>query len=304
MKIQNFKSKINYTGAVALIGLSLVPNLVFADVAVGDSIVSIGANLDQNQRKAILDELDAPQAAEIIEVTNAEEYKYLGDSIPKSKIGNKSISSSMITYTKPGSGLKIEVSDNINFITESTYRNALTTAGVTDAEVKITAPVSVTGTAALTGILKAYEQSSGVKLDENLKKVANQEMVVTQNLQQEVGEKKTDDLINAIKIQMSKNMPENEEQVRTIINSVSQEYNINISDNQVDSLVNLFTKMKNSNVDWDKVANEASKYSKIARDLAGKASDYLSSEKGQQALEKSKGIFAQIIDFIKSFFAK
>ena len=57
-------------------------------------------------------------------------------------------------------------------------------------------------------------------------------------------------------------MPENEEQVRTIINSVSQEYNININDNQVDSLVNLFTKMKNSNVDWDKVAKEASKYSK------------------------------------------
>ena len=51
MKIQNFKSKINYTGVVALIGLSLVPNLVFADVAVGDSIVSIGANLDQKPTK-------------------------------------------------------------------------------------------------------------------------------------------------------------------------------------------------------------------------------------------------------------
>lgn len=303
MNIKFLKSKINYTGAVALIGLSLLPTLVFADAAVGDSFVSLGANLDKNQRNAILDELDAPETAEIIEVTNAEEHKYLGESIPKSKIGKKALSSSMITYTKPGSGIKVDVSDNINYITESTYRNALTTAGVTDAEVKITAPTSVSGTAALTGILKAYEVSNDIKIDENLKKVANQEMVVAQDIQQSVGENKTDDLINAIKVQMSQNMPENEEQVRNIINNVSQEYNINISDNQVDSLVNLFVKMKNSNVDWDKVAKEASKYSKVAKDLGTKASDYLSSEQGQQTLEKSKGIFSKIIDFIKSFFA-
>lgn len=304
MKIQNLKSKINYTGAVALIGLSLIPNLVFADAAVGDNIISIGSNLDQNQREIVLNELNAPKDTEIIEVTNDEEYKYLGEIIPKSKIGSKSISSSMITYTAPGSGLKIDVSKNINYITESTYRNALTTAGVTDAEVKVTAPVSVSGTAALTGILKAYEISSNIKIDENLKKVANEEMIVAQNLQQSVGEKKTDDLINAIKVQMGKNMPENEDQVRTIINSVSQEYNINISDNQVESLVDLFTKMKNSNVDWNKVSEQASKYSNVAKELANKAGNYLSSEEGQQTLEKSKGIFAQIIDWIKNFFAK
>lgn len=304
MKIKNLQSKINYTGAIMLVGLSLIPSAVFADVAVGDSIVSIGANLNEEQRKSILNEFNAPKDAEIIEITNAEEYKYLGESIPKSKIGNKSISSSMITYTKPGSGLKIEVSKNINYVTESTYRNALTTAGVTDAEVQITAPMSVTGTAALTGILKAYEESSGVKIDDAVKKVANQEMVVTQDLQKEVGEEKTNDLINAVKVEMSKNMPENEDQVRTIINNVSEQYNINISDNQVESLVNLFIKMKNSNVNWDKVADQASKYSNAAKDLADKASDYLSSEQGQQTLEKSKGIFSQIIDWIKSFFAK
>lgn len=302
--MKNIKTKINSTGAIVLVGLSLIPNLVFADVAVGDKIVSVGANLNDAQMETVLNELNVPKDTEIIEVTNEEEYKYLGEVIPKSKIGSKAISSSMITYTAPGSGLKIDVSDNINYITESTYRNALTTAGVTDAEVKITAPVSVSGTAALTGILKAYEISSGVKLDENLKKVANQEMVVTQSLEDQVGAQKADDLINAIKVEMSKNMPENEEQVRSIINNISEQYNINISNNQVDSLVNLFTTMKNSNVNWDKVAEQASKYSNVAKDLYGKASNYLSSEEGQQALEKSKGIFAKIIDFIKSLFAK
>ena len=37
------------------------------------------------------------------------------------------------------------------------YINALATAGVKDASVYVTAPFSVSGTPALTGIIKAYE---------------------------------------------------------------------------------------------------------------------------------------------------
>ncbi|WBW49946.1 DUF1002 domain-containing protein [Peptoniphilus equinus] len=288
---------------IAMAGLMLLPASVLADAAVGDSVVSIGANLDTNERSAILDELNAPKDAQIIEVTNDEEHKYLGDVVPAGKIGHKAISSSLITYTEAGSGLDIDVSDKINYITESTYRNALITAGVTDADVVITAPNSVTGTAALTGIMKAYEQTSGAVISDEVKKVANEEMVVSQQLTEEMGEQETNDLINSIKVAMEKNMPANEEQLRTVINNVAQEYHITISDNQVESLVGLFTKMKNANINWDQVAQEAGKYSDVAKDLASKAKDYLSSPEGQQVLEQSKGIFAQIIDWIKNFFA-
>ena len=60
----------------------------------------------------------------------------------------------MITYTKPGSG-HIVRSKNINSITDAMYTNALITAGVKDAEIQITAPFKVSGTAALTGLMKA-----------------------------------------------------------------------------------------------------------------------------------------------------
>ena len=50
------------------------------------------------------------------------------------------------------------------------YRNVLVTAGITDASVMISAPYPVSGTAALSGIYKAYEDVTGGQLDESAKR--------------------------------------------------------------------------------------------------------------------------------------
>lgn len=68
-----------------------------------------------------------------------------------------------ITILDDGSGLNVSTK-NINWCTEQMYKNALTTAGITDADVKVTAPFEVSGTAALTGIYKAYEDITGNSL--------------------------------------------------------------------------------------------------------------------------------------------
>ncbi|MGQ3339185.1 DUF1002 domain-containing protein, partial [Staphylococcus aureus] len=77
-----------------------------------------------------------------------------------SQIGTKAISSASITLGEKDSGLNI-TTNNINWVTDEMYTNALITAGVKDAKIYITAPFEVSGTAALTGILKAYEVQSG-----------------------------------------------------------------------------------------------------------------------------------------------
>ena len=58
---------------------------------------------------------------------------------------------------------------NINWVTDAMYTNALITAGVKDAEIQITAPFKVSGTAALTGLMKAYETASINKFLKKLK---------------------------------------------------------------------------------------------------------------------------------------
>jgi uncharacterized protein YpuA (DUF1002 family) len=166
---------------------------VFADAVVGDVIVSLGDDLTEKEKEAILEEFDPLENATMIVTTNAEEHKYLGDVVPAGKIGNNAISSVMITYTEKGSGLKVDTSDKITYITDNIYTNALITAGVEDADIKITAPKNASGTAALTGIMKAYEISTGEVIDDDIKKVANEEMIRTAELGEQIGDEKASD---------------------------------------------------------------------------------------------------------------
>ena len=49
----------------------------FADVAVGDSIISFGADLSEIEKDSILKEFNPPENVQEIVTTNAEEHKYL-----------------------------------------------------------------------------------------------------------------------------------------------------------------------------------------------------------------------------------
>ncbi len=55
-------------------------------------------------------------------------------------------------------------------------------------------------------------------------------------------------------------MPKDENEVRLIIENVTNNYNINLTKNQEDKLVSLFNNMKNADVDWNRVADTAVKY--------------------------------------------
>lgn len=277
------------------LALLMVATPALADAVVGDEIISIGADLTPEQKDSILKELGS-ENADIIEVTNAEEHKYLGGIISSDKIGNISISSAKITVLDDGRGVNVDVSDNITYITDAIYRNALITAGIKDADVKVTAPFKVTGTGALTGMMKAYEQLTGETISEDIKKIANEELVITSELSEQIGQIDTAKIVNDIKIAFSENMPETEEEARTIIINISNNYNINLTDEQVNQLVGLFMKMKNANVDWEKVAETAQKYSE-------KAAEYLSSEEGKSFLQSLKAAFDAFVKWLTSLFS-
>ena len=202
--------------------------------------------------------MKAPKDATIITVSNAEEHKFLEGIVPKAQIGTRAISSSMITYTKPGSGLIVR-SKNINSITDAMYTNALITAGVKDAEIQITAPFKVSGTAALTGLMKAYETTSNKAIPEEVKKVANEEMVQTAQLGDKIGEEKAVQLVAKIKEEIAKEQPKTTEDLRTLIKKIADQLGITLTDEQLDSLVALFDKMKNLNIDWNQVGSQLEK---------------------------------------------
>ncbi len=96
---------------------------------------------------------------------------------------------------------------------------------------------------------------------------------------------------------MAEKMPQNEAEVRDIIQNIENQYNINLSEGQKTQVVNLFNDMKNTNIDWDNIKEQAGKYSQ-------KAKDYINSEEGQENLKKAKGLLQRFIDWIFSLFDK
>ncbi|MFJ7468136.1 DUF1002 domain-containing protein [Peribacillus frigoritolerans] len=273
----------------------LLPYKAFADAAVGEMIVTLGENLTNEQKNMILSEMKAPNDVEVLTVTNAEEHEYLGEYIASRLIGTKAISSSAITLEEKGTGLKLE-SKNINWVSDEMYINALATAGVKDATVYVTAPIPVSGTAALTGVIKAYEISADKKIPEDVKQAANEEMVKTAKLGDEIGTEEASALVTKIKEEMAANPPANTEEVREVVESSAKDLGIALNEDQVQSLIDLFNKLKELNIDWNAVGDQLT----AAKD---KLSNFLESEEGQSFLDKLKEVFSSLIDAIKSLFS-
>lgn len=260
--------------------LFIMPIQAFADMAEGDVIVTLGENLSEEQKNMLLAEMKAPKDAAIITVSNEEEHKYLGNYISKALIGTRAISSSAVTIAKQGSGLEVETK-NINWVTDEMYINALITAGVKDAKIYITAPANVSGTAALTGIIKAYEISAEKTIPEEVKQAANEEMVETAKLGDSVGNENAAALIAKIKEEIAKNSPETDAELRTIIENAAKELGITLTEQEILSLIDLFNKLKELDIDWNQVGEQLNQ----AKD---KISKYLESEEGQGFLESLK----------------
>jgi uncharacterized protein YpuA (DUF1002 family) len=99
-----------------------------------------------------------------------------------------------------GEGLQVEVS-NISWCTREMYINALVTAGIEDAKLMVTSPIpGISGTAALTGVFRAYEDMTGEPLDDLAKLAGTQELVITSELADEIGSYDAVTIVNELKL--------------------------------------------------------------------------------------------------------
>lgn len=283
-----YLNKSILTGLAALLVFTMNPGPSFADSVTGDTIITLGEDLSETERQALLDEMDASDDVEIVTVSNAEEHEYLGNYMSASDIGTRALSSARITTLDDGSGMEVET-NNITTVTEGMYANALITAGVEDAEVYVTAPNNVSGTGALTGLMKAYEQQQGEALSEDRKQVASEEMVTTSELAESdnISQEEATRLITLIKQEIAEQQPDNEEEIREVIQNVEIEMNITLTENQTNQLVSLFTKMNNLNIDWGDMQNRLDDASNNIRDVV--------------TSEEAQNFFQRIMRAIESF---
>ena len=260
-------------------------------IAFGDAaeVVSIANDIDMTQRQEMLEIFGVDESeVRMITVTNQEERKYLEGIAPEEQIGNSTISSAYVQFLDNASGIEVET-HNIRWVTESMYESALVTAGVKDAKIIAAAPFPVSGTGALTGIIKGFEAATGETISDEQKRVANEEMVTTGELGDEIGKDEATNLIVSIKEELVGKNIKDREDIKQIIINISGDLNINLSTNQVEDLTNLMEKINGLNLDTEQIKNQL-------QGIGNKLNELVNEN------EEVQGLLQRILDAIKDFF--
>ena len=264
----------------ALFGVCLImPAAMAASIAPGEQRITMGADLSDAQCASIYEFFGVERGTiKELTVTNSEERSYLEGLIPDERLGRVALSCVYITVLDAGSGIKVET-NNINWCTEQMYINAMITAGIADASVKVSAPYPLSGTAALTGIYKAYEDITGEKLDEDAKAAAAEELITTGELAEFIGSEEATRLINELKKILNNIKSMTDDEVRAEIRRIAAQCNISVTDSQVEQLLTLCRTLQNLDVEnlqsrllgWldtvDKLSSVSSWFAKIWRSV-------------------------------------
>ncbi len=199
----------------------------------------IGADLRPEQITAVYNVFGVSRGQVIeLKVTNAEERRYLNGIVDSSLIGTRSISCVYVELLPSGSGMSV-VTNNISWCTGQMYVSALATAGITDARIVVASPVEVSGTAALTGVYKAYEDMTGMKLADASKLLGARELAVTGSLAGAIGNEDSLAIVNELKLMLDKTREMSDEEIRDTVLSIAARYNVKLTETQVQQLLSL-----------------------------------------------------------------
>lgn len=194
--------------------------------------IVLGADLTDEQKQQAIEYFGVTDGdVPVITVTNRDERQYFEGKLPDERLGRVALSSIYIVGRAEGSGLHIETF-NINYCTAEMYENALKSAGITDADIKIWAPRPLSGTAALTGIYKAYEDMTGRMLDAAAKDLGIEELIATGELAEYVGSEEALAIIRDVKKILDETRNMSDEDVMTRIHEIAEEYNVALTDEQ------------------------------------------------------------------------
>ena len=231
----------------ALFLLTTMMTPVFADSK--SASVAIGADNTEAQLETVYGFFNIKRGdVEETVVTNADERKYLEGLVSLDKIGSLALSSVYVQEKDTG-GIDLKT-NNIDWVTDDMYKSALLTAGITNAKVIVAAYTPVSGTGALTGIYKAYEAATGTTLDEEAKTTAVEEVVVTGELQDAIGDDAIN-IISSLKGEIAQTKTMSDDEIRQLIEETATKYDTVLDSQQIEEILALVNKFNELNMDPD-----------------------------------------------------
>lgn len=221
-------------------------------LADGQRVVTLGADLSEDQRQAVLRYFGvAGQNIQTLTINNQDERDHLGAYVPLEQIGTHTYSCAYVNPTTSG-GIQVKTA-NLSWVTSNMIATTLSTSGVVNCEVLAAAPFEVSGTGALTGILMAYETASGTSLDETKKEIATQELITTTNVADSIGQQEATNIVNESKIQVIQGNVINENEIQTIVEQVAEEQNITLSEEDRQMITDLMEQIAQQDYDFDEM---------------------------------------------------
>lgn len=212
------------------------------------NVVTLGANLTQEQKTSMYEYFGtSADQVETIEVTNADERKYMEGIASEEQIGTRTYSCSYVEPTSDG-GIQVKVA-NLTYVTSSMIASTLTTSGVENCNVVAASPIAVSGTGALTGIMMAYETASGETLDEGQKAAATEELVTTGELADAVGDEAATGIMNDVKEQVIGDGLTDPSEIQDAVTEAAKTYNITLTEDQMNKITSLMENI--SQYDYD-----------------------------------------------------
>lgn len=267
-----------------------------------DTVVALGADLTAQQRATVLElmELTEEDLADctVITITNEMEHQYLDTYIEPSVIGTKSLSSVVLRKAEEGNGVLV-TTKNINYCTTGMYRNALLTAGLEDTDVLVVGPSKISGTAALIGAVKAYEQISGETVSDKVLDTAMDEMITTGEIADGENSEEIEELIAFIKAKLAAGELTTDQDIQEAIKEGEEKFSVSLTDEEKEKILQVMHKIKELGLDPEKLLDQA-------KDLYNRFGDELINN-AEEAIKKSlkesiSGFFTDLGNTVKNFF--
>lgn len=268
------KKKRTYFSFIIIAAILFFTPVVYADDS-GEQRVTLGADLDADQIIDIYDDFDISRGdVKELFVTNDEERKYLSGLVSDERIGKHALSSIYITILGEDEGIHV-TTYHINWCTEEMYESALETAGITDAKIIISAPFDVSGTAALTGIYKAYSDITGVPMREVRKSAGVEELVVTGELADVVGSDEAVELVNELKAILDQTKDMSDEELEKEILAIAEQHNLSLTDDNIRQIISLTRTLEKVDfTDWQARALKFSAFMEAAQKAGDGVTDF------------------------------
>jgi uncharacterized protein YpuA (DUF1002 family) len=240
-----------------LLMISLIPSVLSAQTG---RVISYGSDLTPEEQIVVFRDFPLPKDLQpnqikSLKVTNEEEWSLLKGLVPDEQVGTQAISTVYVEKLAGGEGIRVETK-NFTYITPHILANAMATAGVADAKVFATAPRPVSGTAALTGIFKCFEELTHQSLSAFAKRTATQELIETGNLGEKFGKEQSALLVERTKERVITGRTATKPEAIKIIQQAAREQSLKLTDEDQARLADLLLKIEGLNLNLSQLQSQ------------------------------------------------